>query len=266
MKDSRDFKKTSHTARGESGKRSISPARLAAFEALRAIFGHGTYTHLALLEQWNKKDYRAQDAALTSELVRGVVKWQRLLDEMIRPFSRVRIEKMDIPVLCALRMGVYQLRMMDRIPDYAAISEAVELVRIHTFHAHKMVNAVLRAIQNAKDLPLPLSPEEVSHAPRDSLGLRLSYQDWMVREILVSLGDETGRAALAAMNERQQLTLRVNARNGSRDQVLNGLRDAMCKVSEVQGVPDAILVEEGVRDAIQAVIARGDASYQACPP
>ncbi|OPG16182.1 16S rRNA (cytosine(967)-C(5))-methyltransferase RsmB [Ferroacidibacillus organovorans] len=262
MSHSQGSKKPRRSSRDENGKCPISPARLAAFEALCAILEKGTYTHLALLEQWNKRDQSAQDAALTSELVRGVVKWQRLLDEMIRPFARVRIEKMDIPVLCALRMGVYQMRMMDRIPDYAAISEAVELVRIHTFHAHRMANAVLRAIQKAKDLPLPLRLEDVANASRESLGLRLSYEEWMVQEVLSTLGDVNGRAALAAMNDRQHLALRVNHKKASRDQVLKILRDAGCVVSEVSGIPAAILIEEGVRDAIQEVIARGEASYQ----
>ncbi len=108
---------------------------------LRKVHGGG-YASDLLFERSARLESR--DAALASEIVFGVLRFQAQLDFLI---ARLAPRPLDAEVLIALRMGVYQLRYLDRIPPHAAVSESVELVkRAHKASAGGLVNAVLRKI------------------------------------------------------------------------------------------------------------------------
>jgi 16S rRNA (cytosine967-C5)-methyltransferase len=98
-----------------------------------------------------------RDAALTEALVLGVLRWQGELDAVVSAASGRRIEALDLEVLLALRLGIYQLRCLDRVPVHAAVSESVEIVkRARKASAAGFVNAVLRkaaAIPSAAPQP-----------------------------------------------------------------------------------------------------------------
>ena len=134
----------------------ISPARQAAFDVLRKVH-QGGYASDLLLQRNAELDSR--DAGLASEIVFGCLRYQAQLDFLI---ARRVPRAPDIEVRIALRMGVYQLRYLDRIPPHAAVGESVELVK----HAHKasaagLVNAILRRIDQ-KPVPWPDRATELS--------------------------------------------------------------------------------------------------------
>jgi 16S rRNA (cytosine967-C5)-methyltransferase len=119
----------------------ISPARQIAFDTLRKV-SHGGYASDLLLQRSAQLDSR--DAALASEIVFGCLRYQAQLDYLI---SRRVPRPPELEVQIALRMGIYQLRYLDRIPPHAAVGESVELVkRAHKVSAAGLVNAVLRKI------------------------------------------------------------------------------------------------------------------------
>jgi 16S rRNA (cytosine967-C5)-methyltransferase len=131
----------------------ISPARLVAFEVLQRVESGG-YASDLLLSQASGLDRR--DAGLASEIVFGQ------LDFLIEHLSRRIPSKLDSEVRIALRMGIYQIRHLDRVPAHAAVSESVELVK----HSRKrsavgFVNAVLRKTPHGephwRDRPTRLS-------------------------------------------------------------------------------------------------------------
>ena len=103
-----------------------SPARRAAFDILRRVHD-GAFSSVLLAADEPK--LKASDRALTHELVLGVLRWQAWLDKTIEHFSKRRIESLDLAVRIALRMGLYQLRFLSRIPASAAVNESVNLVR-----------------------------------------------------------------------------------------------------------------------------------------
>jgi 16S rRNA (cytosine967-C5)-methyltransferase len=117
----------------------ISPARLIAFDVLRKV-QQGGYASDLLLQRSAPLDSR--DAGLASEIVFGCLRYQAQLDYLIAR----RVPRPPEPeVQIALRMGIYQLRYLDRIPPHAAVGESVELVkRIHKASAAGLVNAILR--------------------------------------------------------------------------------------------------------------------------
>ena len=121
----------------------VSPARLLAFDTLRKV-GRGGYAS-DLLASAGPLDPR--DAALASEIVFGVLRYQAQLGFLIQHYSRRAVSKLDFEVLLALRMGVYQLRYLDRIPPHAAVGQSVELVKSAGFRsAAGFANAVLRKV------------------------------------------------------------------------------------------------------------------------
>ena len=122
----------------------VSPARKAAFGILLAVErGNAHADDLLRSDEVNKLSIADRNLATT--LVMGVIRWQILLDQLIRPLLKRPGARLDLEVLIALRLGVFQLRFLDRIPDHAAIDESVELTKKsgHRFAAG-MVNAVLR--------------------------------------------------------------------------------------------------------------------------
>ncbi|HVN06928.1 MAG TPA: transcription antitermination factor NusB [Bryobacteraceae bacterium] len=123
----------------------MSPARLLAFEILTAA-ERGGYASDLLAARAAPLDSR--DAGLASEIVMGVLRYQSQLDFLIEVYSRKPAGRLDAPVRLALRMGIYQLRYLERIPAHAAVSESVELVkRARKRSAAPFANAVLRKVR-----------------------------------------------------------------------------------------------------------------------
>jgi 16S rRNA (cytosine967-C5)-methyltransferase len=119
----------------------ISPARQTAFDVLRKV-QQGGYASDLLFERSTQLDSR--DAGLASQIVFGVLRYEAQLDFLI---ARRVARALDPEVRVALRMGIYQLRYLDRIPPHAAVGESVELVKLaHKASAAGLVNAVLRNI------------------------------------------------------------------------------------------------------------------------
>jgi 16S rRNA (cytosine967-C5)-methyltransferase len=127
----------------------VSPARAAAFEILLRVERDDSYAaellHSAPLRQLSSRDH-----GLATELVMGVLRWRSRLDRQLGLASSEKIERLDGEVLAALRLGVYQLQFLSRVPARAAIFESVEMVKAaRKRSAASFVNAVLRRIAQA---------------------------------------------------------------------------------------------------------------------
>ena len=109
----------------------VSPARAAAFEILLRVEREQSYAS-ELLHSSRFATLSANDHGLATELVMGVLRWRSLLDQRLAGASSQKLERLDPEVLIALRLGVYQLHFLSRIPARAAIFESVELVKSGT--------------------------------------------------------------------------------------------------------------------------------------
>lgn len=163
----------------------LSPARTVAFDILRKVESGG-YASDLLLERSAALDSR--DAGLASEIVFGVLRFRAQLDYLIERFSSRR-QKLDPEVRAALRMGIYQLRYLERVPPHAAVAESVELVkRARKRSAAPLVNAVLRKVDRA---PVAWPSREIE----------LSCPEWLLARWERQAGAEgaacIARAALA---------------------------------------------------------------------
>jgi 16S rRNA (cytosine967-C5)-methyltransferase len=138
----------------------VSPARAAAFEILRLVEGGG-YASDLLFSRSGGLDSR--DAGLASEIVLGSLRFQGQLDFLIERLSGRATARLDPEVRIALRMAIYQLRNLSRVPAHAAVSESVELVkRARKRSAAPLVNALLRKV-NREAVAWPDRAVELSH-------------------------------------------------------------------------------------------------------
>jgi 16S rRNA (cytosine967-C5)-methyltransferase len=169
----------------------VSPARSVAFEILLRVEREESYA-AELLHSDRLAKLSSRDHGLATELVMGVLRWQSLLDRRLAAASSQKLGRLDGEVLAALRLGVYQLQFLSRVPAHAAIFESVELVKAaRKRSAAPFVNAVLRTIAGAgvKDV---LS--EISKSP-DSITLaqNAAHPPWLVERWIEHYGIEAAR-------------------------------------------------------------------------
>jgi 16S rRNA (cytosine967-C5)-methyltransferase len=168
-----------------------APARTLAFDILRRVES-GAWASELLLAHAAGLDSR--DAGLASEIVLGALRYRAQLDFLIEYYSGRR-RKLDLEVRIALRMGIYQLRYLERIPPHAAVADSVDLVkRAHKRSAAGFVNAILRQVDRA---PVAWPNREIALSCPESLLARWEAQ----------FGAETAEAiARAALVEPQKYT------------------------------------------------------------
>jgi len=154
-----------------------TPARAAALEILLRVERDNSYASELLHSDRNAKLSPA-DHGLTTELVMGVLRWRSLLDQRLAAASSQKLERLDLEVLTALRLGIYQLMFLSRIPARAAIFEAVELVKTaRKRSAAAFVNAVLRKASANQ----PPSATGMQHATdAKMLAANSAHPDWLV--------------------------------------------------------------------------------------
>jgi 16S rRNA (cytosine967-C5)-methyltransferase len=149
-----------------------------------------------------------QDKGLLNEIVHGVLRWQNKLDWVLNGFSHGNFAKSEINVKNTLRVALYQILFLDRIPHAAAVNEGVEFIkRIRGDKPAGLVNAVLRnIIRNVEGIRYPDPAEdEVQY-----LAVFYSHPHWMVKRWLRRYGREETERLMVANNERPSMALRIN--------------------------------------------------------
>ena len=201
-------------------QKTVSPARRAAFDILRRV-ADGAFSSVLLAADDPK--LKTSDRALTHELVLGVLRWQAWLDKTIEHFSKRRIESLDQSVRIALRMGLYQLRFLSRIPASAAVNESVNLVRgAKLSSAAAFVNAVLRRVIRETDY----DPGTEAQDPLEKLAIETSHPVWMIDRWMRSFGPAEAESLARANNEIPPTAFRVVNMRADETQVIQQLTDA----------------------------------------
>jgi len=220
-----------------------SPARTIAFEVLRRVESEAAHASDVLHAELAAAA-KSEDAALATELVLGVLRWRRLLDALLDRQLKKPVERLDLPVALALRLGIYQVRFLERIPARAAVNESVELVkRARKSSAAALVNALLRrAAGEAKTPAAALLPPEPSLANR--LAILHSHPTWMVERWLARLGEAQTVALLEANNRTPRLTCAL-CDFWRRDHVVAALRSAGLRVEPGLLLKNALAVSGG---------------------
>jgi len=233
-------------------------ARDIAFKILLRVEQKGAFASL-LLEDRERQIGDRREAALLHELVLGILRRQAALDHAISAVSNRTAAEMDPEVRAAARIGAYGVLFLDRVPDFAAVNSAVELVRsAGKRSAVGFVNAILRSITRKGRALLPPPPAEEDPA---ALALFHSHPEWWVRRLVDRRGWRAAERILEANNRPAATVLHPNGRvtNGSR--LAASLRREGIETEPCRFMPEALRLLSGGLHASRA-IERGEAWVQ----
>ncbi|MGL5615662.1 MAG: 16S rRNA (cytosine(967)-C(5))-methyltransferase RsmB [Sarcina sp.] len=207
-------------------------------EILDEVFFNGAYSNIEINKRLAGKDIDVKDRALITEVVYGTIKYKRTIDIIIESFVK-SIEKVDNEVLNILRSSIYQMRYLDRVPDYAVVNEAVNLAKDTSMGLSKFVNGVLRNyIRNEKrDFADDFTGSNL-------LAYKYSFEKWMVELFIKQYGKERAEQILEGLNKTPALTVRVNALKEDYDTVFEKLEETY-GIEEGTICPEAIIIRKG---------------------
>jgi 16S rRNA (cytosine967-C5)-methyltransferase len=226
----------------------IAPARVAAYEILRAVSaGRADLPAAVAVARDELEDDR--DQALAAEIATGVQRWRAALDHVIVEFGHHPIDRLDGEVVEILRLGAYQLLHLTRVPASAVVNDAVDLTkRAGKRSAAGFVNAVLRAISRRRNnLPLPPKPRIATDraAALDYLSVTLSHPRWLAARWYDRLGFDRTEAWLRFNNTPAPLTLRANRLVLDTPELVARLAAQDVEVCAGRFAPDALIVASG---------------------
>lgn len=189
-----------------------NPRRLA-FDSLKKCAKDGKYSNLEVNTGLSRNSLDSRDKALYTALVYGVIEKSITLDHLISRFSRLPLEKLDADTLTSIRLGLYQIMYMDRIPDFSACDESVKLV---PHFSKAFVNAVLRTVLKNKGT----LEKELATAP---LSVKYSVPQWIIELWERGYGEEKALEILEGFTKNPPMTVRVNTLKTTAEEMLTHL-------------------------------------------
>jgi 16S rRNA (cytosine967-C5)-methyltransferase len=183
----------------------ISPARAAAFEILTKIETEKAFSSILLPVY--EQNLSEKDRALCHEITLGILRRQIYLDRLIETFTKKG--KLDTAVKIALRIGLYQILFLDKVPDYSAINESVNLVqKAKKTSAKGLVNAVLRRATREKI--------EFSYSDRiEKISVETSHPRWLIEKWIEQFGFGETENLARANNEISRVAFRPTAKTSA---------------------------------------------------
>lgn len=219
-------------------RKAVSPARMCAFEILRRVVTEGAYASVLLATTTAK--LKEQDRALCYEMVLGVLRRRLWLDSLIELLVNGRkLEKLDPSVITLLRVSLYQLRFLTRVPPSAVVNDAVNMTRkIGVKSAASFVNAVLRRAVREPQIDPAINIED----QLERIAVETSHPAWLIKRWAGVWDVETAEAFARANNAPAAVAIRCNEMQADASEVLEQLRQAGAEVSASKIASGAWLV------------------------
>ncbi len=200
----------------------------------------GAASDRALDRALQQRRLERRDRALATELVYGVLRRRATLDATIARHSRRPLEKLDFAVLAGLRLGVYQVLFLDRVPAHAAVDSAVEAVKARTPKAGGFVNGILRAFLRERS-----AQGSVERLDERDWAARLDVPQWWAERWLDRYGEAPSEDWFAAALRPLPLVLRRHPRVVDKDQLVRELAAEGVEVEESGHAPGSLVVTAG---------------------
>ena len=190
-------------------------ARQLALKVLYEVEKNGAYPGMELKKQLSASDLLAVDKGFATELVYGVIKNRTRLDFIISKYSKQKLKKISDWIINILRLGVYQIIFLDKVPLSAAVNESVKLAKRYGHQASSgFVNGVLRNVGRSGDVQYPKG--------REFYEIFYSHPKWLVDMLFDQYGDEA-KVIIENNNKVPSTTVRVNVLKTTCDEVVKAL-------------------------------------------
>ena len=208
----------------------MDKVREMALKALYKIEINGAYSNIVLDEtiKRNAENLNSRDIGLISELVYGVTTWKLTLDEIIKKHSKIKLKKISPWILNILRMGIYQIVFLDKIPKSAAVNESVNLAKKYgNAGSIRYTNAVLRKIDKT-DFDEFFKIKD----PQERISKTTSMPLWIVKKLVEEKGIEDAESICKASNFKPNLCIRINTLKTTTDEFIKKLEQSSYETTE----------------------------------
>ena len=215
--------------------------REVALKTLYKIDKEEAYSNIALDEniKENRNQLDDRDIGFISEIVYGVTSWKLTIDEMIKKYSKLQLKKISPWILNILRMGIYQIVFLDKVPKSAAVNESVNLAKRYGHKGSRnFVNAILRKIDK-KDYEAFFEIEN----PIERISKTTSMPTWIIQELLKDNDIKKVEEICKASNIKPKVTIRVNTLKTDKETVKKQLIERNIIVNEGE-LEDFLILEK----------------------
>lgn len=226
------------TIRRQGDSATANP-RQAACEVLGRIAREGGFADRLIDRELSHGRLAGPDRGLFAELVFGVLRRRGTLDHILRQLLEKPLDQLDPQALTILRVGLYQLACLDRIPESAAVNESVNLAKLIAPRTSGLVNAVLRNyLRRREAITFPALETD----PVAAIAVLHSQPEWLARRWCDQLGSAEAARLAEASSQQPPLTLRVNTLRSSREDLLAGFAREGVEAAPCRFSPDGITI------------------------
>ena len=213
--------------------------RLLAVKALSDINRNGAYANITLQDYISKHNLADLDRRFFTELVYGVVRRRNYLDAIIVHFAKRPLKKLSSMVVEVLRLGIYQIIYMDKVPESAAVNESVKLAKKLTRGLSGFVNAILRSVIREQD---SIGVEDLASNDIEVISFIYNIPLWLIDLWMSEFGRDKTESLCAWFNQQPKLTARINTILIDIPQCLTLLKEQGWDVSQDSNYKDIIYI------------------------
>jgi ribosomal RNA small subunit methyltransferase B len=213
--------------------------RLLAVKALSDINRNGAYANITLQDYISKHNLADLDRRFFTELVYGVVRRRNYLDAIIVHFAKRPLKKLSSMVVEILRLGIYQIIYMDKVPESAAVNESVKLAKKLTRGLSGFVNAILRSVIREQDR---IGVEDLASNDIEVISFIYNIPLWLIDLWMGEFGRDKTESLCAWFNQQPKLTARINTILIDIPQCLTLLKEQGWDVSQDSNYKDIIYI------------------------
>lgn len=210
----------------------IDKTREIALKILYKIDKEKAYSNIALNEEIkeNRKKLEEKDIGLISEIVYGVTTWRLTIDEIIKKYSKIKIKKISPWILNILRMGIYQIIFLDKIPKSAAVNESVNLAKRYGHSSSSnFVNAILRKVEKSNYEEFFQIDDNI-----EKISKTTSMPIWIIEELLKNNNIETVEQICKNSNLKPKITIRINNLKTNKKEIEQKLKGKNIEYKETE--------------------------------
>ncbi|PRR75965.1 16S rRNA (cytosine(967)-C(5))-methyltransferase RsmB [Clostridium thermopalmarium] len=219
----------------------MEKSRKVCVDIVEQVLTKNAYSNIVLRNTLNKFKFEDKDKSLITEIVYGTIKYKYTIDVILEHYLKKGTKGIDTYVLNILRTAIYQIRYLDKIPNFAAVNEAVEIAKKYkSVGASQLVNGVLRNYLRNLD-KYYYNKENVVEA----LCFNYSFDKWLVNMFIDQYGITITEKILKGLNEKPAVTVRVNNLKTTYDEAFSALEKYGYDIDEGYVSPEAIIINKG---------------------
>jgi 16S rRNA (cytosine967-C5)-methyltransferase len=219
----------------------MNNSRLVAIVVIEKVLNENAYSNIVLGLELNKSDLNDKDKALVTEIVYGTLKYKYTIDKILSNFIKKGFESVDSFVLNILRMSIYQIRFLDKVPSFAVLNEAVNLTKkISNEGAARLVNGVLRNYLRDSDAKYYNEKNEI-----ERLCFEYSFTKSLVKLFIKQYGPICAQGILNGLNYRPDVTVRANTLKLTYEEIWEKLIENGYNIEKGYASPEAIRIIKG---------------------